>query len=62
MRTRNGCSGKRRYRDGIAAKVALAKVQHQDKAGHVERRAYQCPVCKGWHLTSQAVRGVKGER
>lgn len=41
-----------RYRDAISAKLALATLQLKDKAGHTERRAYRCPKCKGWHLTS----------
>jgi len=44
-----------RYRDQIAAKLALASAQHQDgsRREKVERRAYHCPRCHGWHLTSQ---------
>lgn len=42
-----------RYRDEIAAKLALAKLGRQDKPGHTEARAYPCPACRGWHLTSQ---------
>lgn len=45
-----------RYRDRVAALLALAKIYQQDKAGHTERRAYRCPKCKGWHLTSARVR------
>ena len=41
-----------RYRDRVAAALALAKIQRQGKSGHTERRAYRCPNCKGWHLTS----------
>lgn len=50
--TAHGCS-KVRYRDRIAALLALAKLEHDDKPGHDERRAYRCPKCRGWHLTSQ---------
>lgn len=25
--------------------------------GHLERGAYECPGCGGWHLSSQAVEG-----
>ena len=42
-----------RYRDEIAANLALAKLQRQGKAGHDETRAYRCEKCGGWHLTSQ---------
>lgn len=46
---------KRRYRDEIAAKLALATIQRKDKArrSKSERRAYRCPLCGGWHLTSR---------
>lgn len=47
-----------RYRDEIAAKLALATIKNQDKAGRpkTERRAYRCPDCGGWHLTSRRYR------
>jgi len=43
-----------RYRDEIAAKLALAMIKNQGKASHPKtvRRAYFCPDCRGWHLTS----------
>ena len=49
------CS-KRRYRDDIAAKLALAKIARKDSGAREknERRAYRCPKCRGWHLTSRA--------
>lgn len=48
-----GCS-KVRYRDRIAALLALASAQSKASSGRPkhERRAYYCPKCKGWHLTS----------
>lgn len=51
-------TGKTRYRDEIAAKIALASAQHADgsRRAKIETRAYRCPDCKGWHLTSQKVR------
>ena len=51
------CS-KVRYRDRIAALVVLAKITHNDSTGRAktERRAYKCPRCHGWHLTSQGTR------
>lgn len=47
--------GKVRYRDRIAALLALASAQHADgsKRPKVEARAYRCPDCRGWHLTSR---------
>lgn len=43
------------YRDRIAALLALSKVQHQDKSyrAKVESKAYYCPDCRRWHLTSK---------
>lgn len=47
---------KRRYRDFIAADLALAEVQAKDRADRpkTEKRVYLCPNCNGWHLTSRA--------
>jgi hypothetical protein len=49
---------KTRYRDRIAAKLALARIHHNDEPTRPkqEQRAYRCPACKGWHLTSQETR------
>lgn len=43
-----------RYRDRTAAELALAKVRHTDRGSRpkLERRAYRCPRCRGWHLTT----------
>jgi len=41
-----------RYRDRIAATLALAKAGRSEKPKRQECRAYRCPDCKGWHLTS----------
>jgi len=53
-------SGKVRYRDRIAALLALSKVCRRDspKRPKSERRAYPCPHCKGWHLTSTGRRAA----
>lgn len=52
----SGCpSKKRRYRDHLAAKLALAMMRGGEKRR--ERRAYRCPDCAGWHLTSSIRRG-----
>lgn len=51
---RTGCrSGKARYIDHIAARVALAEVQRKNNRQPAEQRAYRCHLCRGWHLTSQ---------
>lgn len=47
-------SGKRRYTDRIAAMLVLAQTQRFGSASRAERRVYQCPDCRGWHLTSRA--------
>jgi len=46
-------TGKKRYRDEIAAKLVLATI---DKG---QKRAYWCSFCRGWHLTSQQQRTRK---
>jgi hypothetical protein len=48
------CGRKLRYRDEIAAKMALATIAAQDKSHRdkTEQRAYRCSRCRGWHLTS----------
>jgi hypothetical protein len=46
---------KTRYRDRITAALALSRVSAKGHARDKEaRRAYRCPRCKGWHLTSRA--------
>jgi hypothetical protein len=47
-------TGKIRYRDELAARIALAKLQRADRG---QRRAYRCPPCRGWHLTSMGEKG-----
>ena len=47
------CTEKRRFRTRLDAMMALAWTQRRDTG---ERRLYRCPICKGWHLTSQAKR------
>jgi hypothetical protein len=47
-------SGKVRHYDRIAALMALASVRGKgERRPKDERRAYECPQCHGWHLTSQ---------
>ncbi len=50
-----------RYRDRIGAQLALAGLanghgRHETRPKD-ERRAYRCPTCKGWHLTSMRLPG-----
>lgn len=58
-RTTGRCpSGKNRYRDRITALLALANIARRDSPQRLktERRAYRCPQCNGWHLTSKGAR------
>ncbi|MEQ3540054.1 hypothetical protein WHI96_14590 [Pseudonocardia tropica] len=46
--------GKRRFRDRIAADLALARIRCSGAARYRDPvRSYACPVCRGWHLTSR---------
>lgn len=45
-----------KYRDDIAAKIALGLLAAMPLREHREQRAYHCQFCKGWHLTSQEAR------
>lgn len=49
-------TGKVRLRDETAAALALAEVKRKRNGLRVEQRYYECPRCKGWHLTSQPAR------
>ena len=44
---------KRRFRDRIAALLAIESHGRQKPRHKDTVRAYRCPDCKGWHLTSQ---------
>lgn len=53
------CGGKRGKFGYATEEIALRALDHakqtraQKRSDHVEKRAYQCPRCKLWHLTSQ---------
>lgn len=49
---------KTKYRDSIGAMMAAANIgaHGRDINGKMPWRAYRCPDCNGWHLTSQAKR------
>ena len=49
---------KKKFRDEIAAKMTLARIQRIDnpKRETDERRTYFHAACKAWHLTSQPQR------
>lgn len=48
--------GKTRFRDEIAAKIAMSKIQVKSTEIKVPTRAYRCHLCSGWHLTSQELK------
>ena len=48
------CS-KFRYRDKLGAQIALANTTMKRTGSYQESRAYKCPACKGWHLTSMSL-------
>ncbi|WP_280398078.1 hypothetical protein [Nocardia carnea] len=52
-RSRCAHTGKIRYFEPETAELALAGLDH-DNPRRREQRAYRCPHCAGWHLTSQA--------
>ncbi|WP_459545177.1 hypothetical protein [Nocardia sp. X0981] len=52
-RSRCAATGKIRYFDPETAELVLAGIDH-DNPRRREQRAYRCPECAGWHLTSQA--------
>jgi hypothetical protein len=54
-----GVRATRLWRSKAAAKRALKRVQaERQTAGHdrFECAIYECPLCGGWHMTSQAQR------
>ena len=46
-------TGKRRYRDRTEAKTVLHGFAELSTREVKPVRVYLCPMCKGWHLTSQ---------
>lgn len=52
-------SGKHRFKDSIAAKIALAEIRRIDRPTAHEQSAYRCPSCGGWHLTSRPPGGQR---
>lgn len=52
-------TGKRRYRDHEEAVRGLRNVRSKDKRERTPVRTYECPKCRGFHLTSQDVWGQK---
>ena len=50
------CVGKVRYRSELDAMLARTNWKSGHKRIAEVQRQYQCPRCKGWHLTSQPFR------
>jgi hypothetical protein len=54
------CGEKIRYRTAAGARLALWGIwvdrYLRGRRHRRERRAYACPHCQGWHLTSQSKR------
>lgn len=49
------CSHKRRFAHRGAALLAIKNIRrYGEDRGKWPTRAYRCPGCKGWHLTSEA--------
>lgn len=55
VRTTCPRTGKARFRDRGAAQEALNGIDYSNP-NRREQRAYKCPLCRGWHLTSQVQR------
>lgn len=49
-------SGKTVYPTRRDARQALAAIRERRATTHVERKAYTCPFCKGWHITREPER------
>jgi hypothetical protein len=48
----SACRGKTRYPDKAIARRAMRRTRrHPDCV--VQLTIYRCPICSGWHLTSQ---------
>jgi hypothetical protein len=46
-------TGKQRFPDRVAADTSMAEIRQRSDRDVVPTRSYQCPFCRGWHLTSK---------
>lgn len=48
------CHGKRRYATGAKARASVTTIRRRGRGSPEPKpaRAYPCPDCHGWHLTS----------
>lgn len=63
-KTSGSCrTGKSRFPNKVEAMIALADTTRPTaKHGRFEQRIYLCPMCAGWHMTSQSLRTSAGLR
>jgi hypothetical protein len=47
-------TGKVRYRDKTEALHGMSAIVQGSGRDRLPTRTYECPMCAGWHLTSQA--------
>lgn len=54
-KTRKCSTGKRIFEDKVSALLAVAENQRKDKQwrSKTEKRAYECPECSNFHITSR---------
>lgn len=53
------CKGKKRFRTKIAALGRASGELRKRDCETATFRAYECPICKGWHLTSKPANDLK---
>lgn len=56
MKKQRTCGGKRRFRDRQEALRSVRHAAFVSTREKVPTRAYECPNCNGWHVTSKANR------
>ena len=56
MRNERMCLSKKVFWSGVIANTRAAQINRRGVRGGGTMRAYQCPNCSQWHLTSQGQR------